>query len=195
MLSGSVVPSNHRHPCPGGVAAVKEFCSRAIPGPGPSQNPALSGTPAPKVHAPFNLKGKRTVISRTTVTSCRHVQHSCGSPSRQRSCVSKNCHTTFAVRSPRYGSAVLISGRYSVRFHRPGTQSNGPFRPRPRRPSAHPQRRSLPLLQGAKSLPSAALQSPPPHTSRPPPGPTLHFVSRPWSLGDSKTGIRPNHIK
>ena len=40
--------------------------------------------------------------------------------------------------------------------------SNGPSRPRPRRPSAHAHRRSLPLLQGACSLPSAALQSPPP---------------------------------
>ena len=40
--------------------------------------------------------------------------------------------------------------------------SSGPFRPRPRRPSAAPSRRSLPLLQGACSLPSAALQSPPP---------------------------------
>ena len=160
MLSSSVSPSNHRHPCPGGMAAGKEFCSRAIPGPGPSQNPALSGTPAPKVHAPFNLKGKRTVISRPTVTSCRHVQHSCGSPSRQRSCVSKNCHTTFAVRSPRYGSAVLISGRYSVRFHRPGTQSVGPSRPRPGRPSAG---RTMPVFVGVwePGLPALRRQSPP----------------------------------
>jgi|GEM_PF-4456301 len=70
------------------------------------------------------------------------------------------------------------------------TVSDGPFRPRPRRPSAFPHRRSLPLLQGACSLPSAALQSPPPHTSRPPPGPTLHCVPRPWWFGDSKPGSR-----
>ena len=74
------------------MAAGKELCSRAIPGPGPSQNSALSGTPAPKVHAPFNLKEKGTVFSRPSVSSCRHVQHSCGSPSRQRSCVSKMPH-------------------------------------------------------------------------------------------------------
>ena len=110
MLRGSVKPSNHRHLGPGGVAAGKEFCSRAIPGPGPSQNPALLGTPAPKVHTPYNHKRKRTGISRLTVASCRHVQHSCGSPSRQRSCVSKNCHTTFAVRSPRCSFAVLNDG-------------------------------------------------------------------------------------
>ena len=65
-----------------------------------------------------------------------------------------------------------------VRVH-PGTpldrqcvaHSLGPSRPRPRRPSSHPSRRSLPLLQGACSLPSAALQSPPPQHSRPPPRP------------------------
>ena len=49
--------------------------------------------------------------------------------------------------------------------------SFGPSRPRPRRPSSHPLRRSLPLLQGACSLPSAALQSPPPLHTRPPPRP------------------------
>ena len=57
---------------------------------------------------------------------------------------------------------------------------DGPFRPRPRRESAHPQRRSLPLFQGALRLPSTALQSPPPltlpdtlrgHAARHPPGP------------------------
>ena len=37
-----------------------------------------------------------------------------------------------------------------------------PFRLRPRRPSATPSRRSLPLFQGAQGLPSTALQSPPP---------------------------------
>ena len=49
--------------------------------------------------------------------------------------------------------------------------SFGPFRPRPRRPSSRPSRRSLPLLQGARGLPSAALQSPPPPHTRPPPRP------------------------
>ncbi len=39
-----------------------------------------------------------------------------------------------------------------------------PFRLRPRRPSVHPSRLSLPLFQGAQGLPSTALQSPlPPH--------------------------------
>ena len=38
-------------------------------------------------------------------------------------------------------------------------------------------------------------QSPPPPHTRPPSRPTLHCVPRPWSLGDSKPGLRPNHIK
>lgn len=76
--------------------------------------------------------------------------------------------------------------------------SFGPFRPRPRRPSAFPQRRSLPLFQGALRLPSTALQSPPTLTL---PdrlqghAPLASLVPRPWSLGDSKPGLRPAGIK
>ncbi|MBR6054018.1 MAG: hypothetical protein IKP46_01610, partial [Bacteroidales bacterium] len=73
-----------------------------------------------------------------------------------------------------------------------------PFRLRPWRPSAFPQRRSLPLFQGALRLPSTALQSPPTPTL---PdrlqghAPLASLVPRPWSLGDSKPGIRPDGIK
>lgn len=63
-------------------------------------------------------------------------------------------------------------------------------RPRPVRPSVHPQRRSLPLFQGAQGLPSTALQSPPPPHCQTASPATLRFASRPWSLGDSETGIR-----
>ena len=79
--------------------------------------------------------------------------------------------------------------------------SFGPFRPRPRRPSAFPQRRSLPLLQGALRLPSAALQSPPssPHNSADRlrgHAPLAALVPRPWSLGDSlpARAIPPHRI-
>ena len=68
--------------------------------------------------------------------------------------------------------------------------SFGPSRPRPVRPSVHPQRRSLPLFQGAQGLPSTALQSPPPPHCQTASPATLRFASRPWSLGDSETGIR-----
>lgn len=67
--------------------------------------------------------------------------------------------------------------------------SSGPFRPRPRRESAHPQRRSLPLFQGALRLPSTALQSPPtptlPDTLRGH-APLASLVPRPMALADSQ---------
>ena len=106
-------------------------------------------------------------------------------------------------------SAMLASffySRVSASSRRPSYPAStsvrrsqgGPFRPRPRRPSAFPQRRSLPLFQGALRLPSTALQSPPTLTL---PdrlqghAPLASLVPRPWSLGDSKPGIRPNRIK
>ena len=50
----------------------------------------------------------------------------------------------------------------------------------------HPQRRSLPLFQGAQGLPSTALQSPPPPRCQTASPATLHCVPRPWSLTDSQ---------
>ena len=79
MLSSSVSPSNHRYPCPGGVAAGKEFCSRAIPGPGPSQNSALSGTPAPKVQGTYAVRGVPGFFPRFQPYS------QCGHPAASRS--------------------------------------------------------------------------------------------------------------
>ena len=61
----------------------------------------------------------------------------------------------------------------------------GPSRPRQRRPSASPQRRSLPLLQGASSLPSAALQSPPSPRFQTASTATLRFAPCPMALPDS----------
>ena len=50
MLSCSVGPLRHCFPFapPGRVGGRKGFCSRAIPGPGLSQNPALCGSPPTK---------------------------------------------------------------------------------------------------------------------------------------------------
>ena len=76
--------------------------------------------------------------------------------------------------------------------------SFGPSRPRPRRPSSHPSRQSLPLLQGACSLPSAALQSPPLSASRPPPRPRSTRFARSAPLvtgrlaGGSRIEVRGN---
>lgn len=57
MLSCSVGPLRHRFPLapPGRVGGRKGFCSRAIPGPGPSQNPALCGSPPTKCSSAFAL--------------------------------------------------------------------------------------------------------------------------------------------
>lgn len=93
--------------------------------------------------------------------------HSCAVPQTAKDCAGA------AVPGLRPGVLYLRSG-------------NGPSRPRPRRPSVCPSRRSLPLLQGALRLPSATLQSPPPPTSsRPPPGPrsTRFARSAPYGTG------------
>ena len=72
-------------------------------------------------------------------------------------------------------------------------RASEPFRLRPRRPSALPSRRSLPLFQGALRLPSTALQSPPPpHLPDRLQGhaPLASLVPRPMALEDSKPGSR-----
>ena len=51
-------------PGPVGASAGKEFRSRAIPGPGPSQNSALCGSPPTKCTPVSREKGKSTVIPR-----------------------------------------------------------------------------------------------------------------------------------
>ena len=57
MLSCSIGPLRHRFPLapPGRVGGRKGFCSRAIPGPGLSQNPALCGSPPTKCSSALAL--------------------------------------------------------------------------------------------------------------------------------------------
>lgn len=57
MLSCSLGPLRHRFPLapPGRVGGRKGFCSRAIPGPGLSQNPALCGSPPTKCSSALAL--------------------------------------------------------------------------------------------------------------------------------------------
>ena len=83
----------------------------------------------------------------------------------------------------------LYPASASVRAH-----SLGPFRPRPRRPSAHPFCcLSLPGSGSLRSPSPCAVKASQPSRTRPPPGPTLHFVPRPWSFRDSKADSRTNH--
>jgi len=53
---------------PVGVAAGKEFCSRAIPGPGPSQNSASCGSPPTRCTPVSREERKETDISRPKVS-------------------------------------------------------------------------------------------------------------------------------
>ena len=66
--------------------------------------------------------------------------------------------------------------------------SFGPSRPRPRRPSAQPfSCRSLSAARSLRSPGRGPAKARQPTRTRPPPGPTLHCVPRPWSLADSLT--------
>jgi len=113
---------------------------------------------------------------------------------------SRLCSPAFAsAQNPRCPPQTAPEGRCQASPSTPccySTVGSGPFRPRPRRPSAFPHRRSLPLLQGAQGLPSAALQSPPPNTSRHPPGPrsTRFARSAPYVTGRLTAAThKPSH--
>ena len=267
-------------PGPVGASAGKEFRSRAIPGPGPSQNSALCGSPPTKCTPVSREKGKSTVIPRRTVfflppraaqlrvgpvpkVVCRsppatppsspflqgkpsawinlaaippHLRRGkprrkCsgrpghGRPGRWRrgcrpapaQCGSQDCqpclHASHAARHPLRRPALRIGlgasypdSSHSACSRAPSSPAStssrahsfGPFRPRRRRESAHPRRRSL---SG-----SGSLRSPSPCTAKARRIPTLpdtlrrhaplaSLVPRPWSLGDSKPGLRPSRIK
>ena len=95
MLSCSLGPLRHCFPFapPGRVGGRKGFCSRAIPGPGPSQNPALCGSPPTKCSSALALywcEGGiplgRSVLREypATSTHSRFGQRSCPRPLRSR---------------------------------------------------------------------------------------------------------------
>ena len=95
MLSCSVGSLRNRFPFaqPGRVGGRKGFCSRAIPGPGPSQNPALCGSPPTKCSSALALywcEGGiplgRSVLREYPATSThfRFGQRSCPRPLRSR---------------------------------------------------------------------------------------------------------------
>ena len=68
-------------------------------------------------------------------------------------------------------------------------RASGPFRPRPVRPSAN---RTMPVFVGGwepEVSQTLRRQSPPPPSHQTASPATLHFVPRPWSLGDSKPGF------
>lgn len=120
-------------PRPVVVGGRKGFCSRAIPSPGPSQNPALCGSPPAKcssASASFWCEGGTPlgalVLVRVTcrLRHSRFGQRSCprplrsrgqlpcrrsraGSVRQQKPAVPRAGQLAFAVSTPRYGFAVL----------------------------------------------------------------------------------------
>jgi len=88
MLSCSVGPLRHRFPLapPGRVGGRKGFCSRAIPGPGLSQNPALCGSPPTKCLARITGSAALTFPSLSAVVVCGYPAASTHSRFGQRSC-------------------------------------------------------------------------------------------------------------
>ena len=95
MLSCSLGSLRHCFPFapPGRVGGRKGFCSRAIPGPGPSQNPALCGSPPTKCSSALALYwceggiplGKSVLREYpATSTHSRFGQRSCPRPLRTR---------------------------------------------------------------------------------------------------------------
>ena len=96
MLSCSVCSLRHRFPCapPGRVGGRKGFCSRAIPGPGLSQNSALSGTPPQKCKARMLSVACQGIPSLSAIfavrASCRLPQLRCWvAPSSKAVCQAK----------------------------------------------------------------------------------------------------------
>ena len=73
-------------PRPVVVGGRKGFCSRAIPGPGPSQNPALCGSPPTKCLARITGSAALTFPSLSAVVVCGYPAASTHSRFGQRSC-------------------------------------------------------------------------------------------------------------
>ena len=91
MLRNSVGPSNHRHP-PGRSARRQE--RSFAPGPSPAlarrKTPHFAG-PRPQSARPYQGRRERAPSSLAPpFSSCRRVQHSCGSARCQRSCVGRS---------------------------------------------------------------------------------------------------------
>ena len=132
-------------PRPVVVGGRKEFCSRAIPGPGPSQNSALCGSPPTKCrheygsavlafYLAFSLGGARA--------SC-HLRHSV--PDKEA------VHVRVA---PVGGFLVLHSRAGSARRQRPGSRQSR--QPRLRRRSSKVSRHGVSACLSTDAIPPAS---------------------------------------
>ena len=120
MLSCSVGSLRNRFPFaqPGRVGGRKGFCSRAIPGPGPSQNPALCGSPPTKggrCCASILPPPRTSALDKEVVhVRCAPVGNSLvvapvlGRSAAKDQAVGRAASLVFVVSTPRYGFAVFI---------------------------------------------------------------------------------------
>ena len=145
-------------PRPVVVGGRKEFCSRAIPGPGPSQNSALSGTPAPKVQGTNTISDVPAFSLAFSLIRSAGILPPPAAPLLGRSVIKsrvsgKASHTAFAASAPRSAFGLfnlaaippgtvsfLLCGRSSRAFRiaavRPRQKRRKAFRASRTRPSA-----------------------------------------------------------
>ena len=175
-----------------GVRRLTQLRCWVVPG-RDSSSSASSGRRVPSLHSSVRLRRVYTCLLFLHTSAGKNPAGSV--PGRQEAAVPAAgadivslVHSCAVLQTAKDCAGAAVPGlRPRALFLRSGS---GPFRPRPRRPSVCPSRRSLPLLQGALRLPSAALQSPPP-----PPlpdrlrghAPLASLVPRPMALADSQT--------
>lgn len=121
MLRNYVGPSNHRHP-PGRSARRQE--RSFAPGPSPAlarrKTPHFAG-PRPQSARPYQGSRKRRPSSLAPpFSSCRRVQHSCGSARCQRSCVGTSPPHHLRHRSSKveFNQAAIPPGLASLRLRK-----------------------------------------------------------------------------
>jgi len=175
-----------------GVRRLTQLRCWVVPG-RDSSSSASSGRRVPSLHSSVRLRRVYTCLLFLHTSAGKNPAGSV--PGRQEAAVPAAgadivslVHSCAVPQTAKDCAGAAVPGlRPGVLYLRSG---NGPSRPRPRRPSVCPSRRSLPLLQGALRLPSATLQSPPP---LPLPdrlrghAPLASFVPRPMALADSQT--------
>jgi len=175
-------------PRPVVVGGRKGFCSRAIPGPGPSQNPALCGSPPAKCSSASAsywcvggtpLGALALVRATCRLRHSRFGQRSCPRPLRsrgqlpcrrsragsfrhQKPAVPQAGQLAFAVSTPRYGFAVLYLAAIPPHLCRGEPRQKCSGRPgcsRPRCCRLLAQRVSAPLCSGPHPAPGEPAQT------------------------------------
>ena len=180
-----------------GITRIQCPCSAGIlpPYAAPLLDRSLSGSQLSRKRAsslpPLPLLGKPSAWSYPAAIPphlCRGEprQKCSGRPGGSRS----GCWRCVCPSEPATPSAGgSVQGSIRCRERTSFVRASGPFRPRPVRPSAS---RTMPVFVGVwepEVSQPLRRQSPPPPSHQTASPATLHFVPRPWSLGDSKPGF------